>query len=99
MGEVNKREQKKEAFLLMRMLGKTMSESMIWELMAGKWKEYQASGNKEDRPMMELMLLSLKWGDEEKDLDEDSIRENTDELCDIHDLHNEMKDIKDSLND
>jgi hypothetical protein len=92
-------EEKREAFLLMRMVGKTMPESMLWEVMAEKWKEYQASGDKKDRPMMELMILSLKWGDEEKDLTEESIRKNTDELCDIHELHNEMKDIKDSLND
>ena len=101
MGKTHKqkRDENVEDFNIIRMLSQMLPEKEIVEQFIEGWEKYQKSGNKEDRPMQWIVMLSVKWGDEAKGRSMEDAFKNTEEIADMHMLHNEMKDIKKSIND
>jgi hypothetical protein len=94
-----RRDRKAADFNLMRMLANLMPEDQLYNQFIEGWEKYKKSGNKEDRPSLPLLMLSVKWRDENQGHSIEDAMNNTEEIADMHMIHQEMKDINKSIND
>ena len=89
--------EKEEKFIAMRSMAMSLSEEMIMERINAGWEKYQRTKVKDDRPISWLMLMTLKWGDEDRGRKYEDIVSDTKKITNMHMIHHEMEDIKDNL--
>tara|TARA_R110000851_G_scaffold71614_1_gene159183 strand:- start:5257 stop:5574 length:318 start_codon:yes stop_codon:yes gene_type:complete len=92
-------EEKAKSFKLLRMLSSILSEDEIMERITTEYAAYKKSGNKEERPIASIMLLSVKWGDEAKGRSLEDSMDHTDQISEAAMIRDEMNQIKKDIND
>ena len=94
-------EQKSKHFLEGRMMAHTVPENVLIEMIVDGMEKYLLDrDNKDNRRKVHqvMMLLTMKWGDEENNRDSEDIIKDTERLERISSIDENMSSVDDILN-
>lgn len=93
-------EDKKDNFLEMRMMARALPERLILEMLADALNTYKEDETEDNRRQahMVMMMVTMKWGDQENERTEEDIIKNTKKIQTLSDIHDGMDEINDIIN-
>tara|TARA_R110000796_G_scaffold4777_1_gene18176 strand:+ start:1841 stop:2146 length:306 start_codon:yes stop_codon:yes gene_type:complete len=93
-------EDKKDNFLEMRMMARALPERMMLEMLADALNTYKEDETEDNRRQahMVMMMVTMKWGDQENERTEEDIIKNTKKIQTLSDIHDGMDEINDIIN-